>query len=132
MSIRKIPTTILIVLAIVGATSALRCHLISYGNLNDPNAITTSTSLQDCPIGANSCVKTIDYSRNVFSKQCQIGNCTTVTGATQAPANCFNSTSGTAVMATCCCYGDGCNASPSMLPLASSLFAVGITMFLFS
>ncbi|CAI2354706.1 unnamed protein product [Caenorhabditis sp. 36 PRJEB53466] len=122
----------LFVIAFVGVAHALKCHLISYGNLSDANAITTSTSLQDCPIGANSCVKTIDYSRNVFSKQCQIGNCTTATGVTQAPANCFNSTSNGAVMATCCCYGDGCNASPSLLPLVSSILAVLTSAFLLS
>ncbi|CAE17835.1 Activin_recp domain-containing protein [Caenorhabditis elegans] len=132
MPIHNVPTTLLLLLAIIGVTQSLRCHLIAYGSLTDPNGITTATSLQDCPIGANSCVKTIDYSQNRFSKQCQIGNCTTQLGATQAPANCFNTTSGSSVMGTCCCYGDGCNSSPSMLPLGSSILAVMISMFIFS
>ncbi|CAO4379590.1 unnamed protein product [Caenorhabditis nigoni] len=127
---RNFPIVLLIVLALMVATNALRCHQINRGSINDPNAITTSTSLQDCMVGANSCVKTIDYSQGVFSKQCQVGNCTTALGQTQAPANCFNNSINT--FATCCCYGDGCNASPSMFPLASSLFAVLIPAFLLS
>uniref|UniRef100_A0A8R1I5Q6 UPAR/Ly6 domain-containing protein n=1 Tax=Caenorhabditis japonica TaxID=281687 RepID=A0A8R1I5Q6_CAEJA len=123
---------ILVLLTIIGVAHALKCHLISYGSLTDPNAITTSTSLQECPIGANSCVKTIDYSRNVFSKQCQIGNCTTATGAVQAPANCFNTTSNGVVMATCCCYGDGCNTSPSQVPIFSSIMVLVTSAFLLS
>lgn len=75
-SITHIPTQCLLVLALISVTNTLKCHLINQGSLTDPNAATTSTSLQDCPIGANSCVKTVDYALMRFSKQCQIGNCT--------------------------------------------------------
>ncbi|CAI5451329.1 unnamed protein product [Caenorhabditis angaria] len=119
----------LTLLVLLNVGDSLKCHLISYGSLADTNAITTSTSLQECPIGANSCVKTIDYSRNVFSKQCQIGNCTTSTGISQAPANCFNSSNNGAIYSTCCCYGDGCNSAPMSAPALISAFLFGIFAF---
>ncbi|CAB3399067.1 unnamed protein product [Caenorhabditis bovis] len=112
-----------LVACFTGLSMSLKCHIVTYGNVSDPSAQTTSNSLQECPIGANACVKTVDYNRGVFSKQCQIGNCTSSTGMPQAPANCFNSTSNNVIMSTCCCYGDGCN--PSSIPSKFLVMVLG-------
>uniref|UniRef100_A0A1I7TSA4 Activin_recp domain-containing protein n=1 Tax=Caenorhabditis tropicalis TaxID=1561998 RepID=A0A1I7TSA4_9PELO len=87
--------------------SALQCHVVPAGNLSLPD----SSPVQECAIGSLTCVKVVDYTRGTYTKQCQTMNCT-MNGLTNSVANCQNTSTFGVSIATCCCYGDGCNSAP--------------------
>ncbi|CAD6187017.1 unnamed protein product [Caenorhabditis auriculariae] len=96
-------THILVTLSFIFTTAAgLKCHIVPSGNISNP----VNSSPEECPLGSLACVKIVDYTHLIYTKQCQPANCTSTT-ITPAPANCFNTSSNGVILATCCCYGDG-------------------------
>nr|CAD2131142.1 unnamed protein product [Meloidogyne enterolobii] len=71
----------------------------------------------DCPMPAASCMKAVDYSRQVLIYSCMTTNCTNMPLTSSSPGiSCFNSANNP----FCCCSGDGCN-SRFMAPYCEAL-----------
>lgn len=71
MPIHNVPTTLLLLLAIIGVTQSLRCHLIAYGSLTDPNGITTATSLQVIHFSSLKFLTVLRFHSKYFSRTVQ-------------------------------------------------------------
>uniref|UniRef100_A0A8R1HZI1 UPAR/Ly6 domain-containing protein n=1 Tax=Caenorhabditis japonica TaxID=281687 RepID=A0A8R1HZI1_CAEJA len=118
---------LLVTVGVVSSVEALKCHVVAAGNLTVPD----TSQPQECGLGSMACVKIIDFTRNTYSKQCQNMNCT-MNGLPNAVANCQNTSTFGMNGATCCCYGDGCNAAPHFGSLSVVGLSVAIVSALFA
>uniref|UniRef100_A0A0K0EWK0 Activin_recp domain-containing protein n=1 Tax=Strongyloides venezuelensis TaxID=75913 RepID=A0A0K0EWK0_STRVS len=82
-------------------TLSLRCH---QGVMNNTFKVTGSPT--ECLGTAYSCLKSVDLTSKIATRNCQYTNCTENGYQTFTPKCTSNG-----LQEICCCYGDGCNPS---------------------
>uniref|UniRef100_A0A0N4ZPG9 Activin_recp domain-containing protein n=1 Tax=Parastrongyloides trichosuri TaxID=131310 RepID=A0A0N4ZPG9_PARTI len=96
------------------ATVSLKCY---QGVMN--NSLKVSGSATDCLGTAYSCVKSVDLTSKIATRNCQYTNCTDA-GYTTYTAKCTSN----GLQEICCCYGDGCNPASKIPTTYTSPFII--------
>ncbi|CEF62408.1 Hypothetical protein SRAE_1000068100 [Strongyloides ratti] len=96
---------------------SLRCY---QGVMN--NTIKISGSATECLGTAYSCLKSVDLTSKIATRNCQYTNCTENGYQTFTPKCTSNG-----LQEICCCYGDGCNPSSKTI---FSMFTIILSLVL--
>uniref|UniRef100_A0A915A868 UPAR/Ly6 domain-containing protein n=1 Tax=Parascaris univalens TaxID=6257 RepID=A0A915A868_PARUN len=101
---------LLLVFVILATSNALKCY-VGGPTINNGTVL---VPLQECGMpGSYSCIKTVDISTNLVTRQCSNTNCTQ-NGVVMSTGTCYNVTAGISYQTICCCYGDGCNSASTI------------------